>query len=216
MKFRSNTREQTQANYDRLSRFYDLLTSGTEQKIQQEGMAGLRLQEGESVLEIGCGTGRALVQLARLAGNSGHVYGLDLSPGMLKVAFSRLHKEGLQDRVQLDRADAVNLPYPNCSMDAVFMSFTLELFSDHDISLVLQECGRVLKKGGRICLVAISRTRPGWALKLYEWIQHRFPVVIDCRPIYPSRELQEAGFSEINTVGRSVWGLPVEVVLAIK
>src|SRR5665647_1940455 len=97
----SSTREQVQANYDRLSRLYDWLIMGPEMKLQREGLSRLQVHEGESVLEIGFGTGHGLVMLARSVGSMGRVYGIDLSTGMLRVASSRLAKAGLAERVEL-------------------------------------------------------------------------------------------------------------------
>jgi ubiquinone/menaquinone biosynthesis C-methylase UbiE len=211
----SNTREQVRANYDRLSHVYDWFTMGPERKLQQEGLARLQVHAGESVLEIGFGTGRGLVILAHSVGSTGSVYGIDLSAGMLQVAASRLAGAGLADRVELKQADAVELPYLDSSLDAVFMSFTLELFDTPEISMVLKECRRVLCPGGRICLVALSNTRPGLALAIYEWAHRTFPLLVDCRPIFATEALQQAEFAEVQTVQRSLWGLAVESVCAL-
>jgi len=211
----SNTREQVQANYDRLSHVYDWFTTGPERKLQREGIARLQVHEGESVLEIGFGTGQGLVIMARSVGSTGRVYGIDLSAGMLRVAASRIAGAGLAERVELRQADAAQLPYPESSMDAVFMSFTLELFDTPEISMVLRECRRVLRPGGRIVLVALSNTRPGLALTIYEWAHRTFPLFVDCRPIFATEAVQQAGFAEVKAVKSSLWGLAVESVCAV-
>ncbi|MEQ8235534.1 MAG: methyltransferase domain-containing protein [Syntrophomonadaceae bacterium] len=209
------SRELTRQNYDRLSRYYDWLTLGPERKIQQEGITRLQVLEGESVLEVGFGTGRTLVSLAQAAGDTGRIYGIDLSPGMLQTARMKVKRAGLEDRIELVEGDAVRLPFVQNSMDAVFMSFTLELFTDEEIMVVLTECRRVLKTGGRICLVSLSASRSGCLSSIYKWAHRAFPSVVDCRPIYPREAVQSAGFSEIQSVLRYVWGLPVEIVSAV-
>src|SRR5512146_1079126 len=133
------------ANYNRLSRWYDLISGSGEAGLRKLGLASLSLQPGENVLEIGCGTGQALPLLAQSAGDHGAAAGIDLSEGMLRVARVRLDKMKPRCRVSLAQGDASCLPYRSGAFDAVFMSFTLELFSTQDILSVLSECRRVLK-----------------------------------------------------------------------
>ncbi len=63
------TRAQTRATYDRLSRWYDLLTGASERRFRNLGLCELDVRPGERVLEIGPGTGQALVVLAQAAGS---------------------------------------------------------------------------------------------------------------------------------------------------
>lgn len=81
--------------YDHLSCAYDLLAGSSETEFMHLGLDMLAMNPGEIVLEIGCGTGKALVELCHQAGEMGRVYGLDLSPGMLQVTHKRLEKGNL-------------------------------------------------------------------------------------------------------------------------
>src|SRR5208282_2355429 len=147
------------------------------------------------VLEIGYGTGHCLVQLAKAVGPEGKVFGIDLSEGMRAQARVRLQKEHLIDRVELASGDATRLPYPGDSMDAVFMSFTLELFDTPEIPQVLAECRRALKAGGRIVVVGMSKEgKHGLVYEAYEWSHRHFPNFVDCRPIFVSQVVAAAGF----------------------
>jgi len=213
----TRSKAQAQAAYDRLSRWYDALAGGSEKRLIDAGLLKLAVCEGERTLEIGSGAGHAICALAQSVGDAGRVYGLDISAGMLRVAQRRVDRTGLSGRVDLRQGDAAQLPFQDGSFDAVFSSFTLELFDTPEIPDVLSECRRVLRAGGRLCVVAMSHTgKPGLMLKLYEWAHDRFPRFVDCRPIYAQAAVQQAGFHLVDATAKSVWGLPVEIVLAHK
>lgn len=200
--------------YDRLSGWYDLLAR-SERKFVRQGVEMLALQPGESSLEIGPGTGHALLALARAVGPLGQVYGVDISPGMLHQAKQKLSRAGLSRPVRLVCADGARLALESSCFDAALLSFTLELFDTPDIPLVLGECRRVLRDGGRLCVVALAREGGSrLMLRLYNWAHARFPTWVDCRPILPARLLQDNGFRIQEVVRGGMWGLPVQVVLA--
>jgi len=209
------SKEAARAAYDRLSRWYDLLAGGSEKKFADIGLQKLEVEPGEKILEIGFGTGGSLVTLVQLAGATGKIYGVDLSTGMFRIAREKLKKNELVDRVELQCADAERLPYPNHFLDAVFMSFVLELFDTPDLPQVLRECKRTLKPNGRICVVALAK-RKKLSVRLYEWFHLRFPVHVDCRPILARETIEEAGFQIVDSTEQSMWGLPVEIVVARK
>ncbi len=210
----SRTQSEAQANYDRLSRWYDLIEGGWEGRPRRLGLQLLAAQPGERVLEIGCGTGTSLIALAKVAGEQGRVFGLDLSPGMLSVAAKKLKKKNLLQRVDLRQGNALRLPYQQASMDAVFMAFTLELFDTPEIPLVLRECRRVLKPDGRLAVVAMSKMGGVKGMqRAYEWFHTRYPRSIDCRPIYLRRSLEQNGFFVIEHRQVSLTGLGVEIAV---
>ncbi len=213
----NRSRETTRHTYNRLSRWYDLFAGTNEQAASWEGLKRLKIRKGEHVLEIGCGTGENLLSLANAVGQNGRVYGLDLSEGMLGVARSKLARANLQYRVDLNRGDAVFLPYGSETMETVFLAFTLELFDSPEIPLVLAESMRVLKPAGRIGVVSLSkRANPNWITRAYEWSHEKFPHLIDCRPISVLSEMQTAGFQLLQVSNRSLWGLPVDIVVGEK
>ncbi len=211
-----NSREETRKYYDRIAKIYDLMADHSEAPVRRAALELLAARPGEKVLEVGFGTGHCLVELAKAVGPGGKVYGLDISDGMLGLARANLEKDGMAGRAELACGDASKLPYPDALLDAVFMSFTLELFDTPEIPRVLAECKRALRPGGRVAVAAMSKEGGhGVAFHLYEWTHQHFPNFVDCRPIFVARALEEAGFRVARKENRDVW-VPVEVVLAEK
>jgi ubiquinone/menaquinone biosynthesis C-methylase UbiE len=213
----SRTKEDAKRVYDRISRVYDLLTGPFEGKYTERALTHLSIQEGETVLEIGFGAGRCLKRIAESVGKTGRVYGIDISSGMLEVTRRRLEKARLMDRVELHCGDAASLPYADCAFDAVFMSFTLELFDIPEIPTLLEEAKRVLKPGGRIGIASMSKENgESLFLRLYEWAHMKWPKYVDCRPIYAEQSLRDAGFEIRHKEKVKLFGLPGEIVVAVK
>jgi ubiquinone/menaquinone biosynthesis C-methylase UbiE len=210
------TKEQTRAFYNKISRVYDLLADRSEAPVRRAGLLLLRARAGERILEIGCGTGHSLVELAAGVGPKGLVLGLDLSNEMLRWAKANVRKARMAERVRLRCGDAAHMSYADESMDAVFMSFSLELFDTPEIAQVLGECKRVLRPGGRIVVVGMSKEGEHEALVgVFEWAHRHFPNFLDCRPIYVRGALEEAGFRIVKALRKHMW-IPVEVVLGVK
>ena len=209
------SKAQARANYNRLSRWYDIIAGNTERKYRDIGLAKLNARQGESVLEIGYGTGHSLLALAQAVGENGRITGIDISDGMYTIAHNRIQKAGLANRIELHIADALTHPFPTHSFSAIFMSFTLELFDTPEIPILLQQCYDWLQPNGRIVIVSLIK-KPGTAVHIYEWFHKKMPTAIDCRPINAQSDLALAGFVIEDTTALSMWGLPVAVILARK
>jgi len=203
--------------YDRISRIYDYLTLAFERRFAERALKSLMVTGGETVIEIGFGSGYCLQRIAESVGETGVAHGIDISSGMIKVTGRRLSRAGLTGRVHICRGDAANLPYTDNAFDAVFMSYTLELFDTPEIPGVLEEVQRVLKPGGRLAVASMSRAAGGSViLRLYEWAHTRWPKYADCRPIYSEQLLSQAGFRiETAEIVKS-YGFPNEIVIALK
>jgi ubiquinone/menaquinone biosynthesis C-methylase UbiE len=210
------TKDQTRAYYNKISRFYDLLSDRSEAPMRKAGLDLLKPVPGEKILEIGFGTGHTLAALAKAVGREGKVFGIDLSDRMVQLAKKNLAELGLINRARLRCGDATQLPYMADSMDAVFISFALELFDTPDIPKVLSECKRVLQKDGRIVVVGMSKEGVREPLiGVFEWTHKHFPNFIDCRPIYVREALKDAGFTIQKALKKHMW-IPVEIVLGAK
>ena len=210
------TRDEAKAFYNKIARVYDFLSDTSEAPIRSLGLEKLDVREGERVLEVGFGTGTSLVELARMVGSKGKVFGADIADHMLDVSRQKLRDKRLDDRVALICADATALPYLSDSMDAIFMSFTLELFDTGEIPLVMAECRRVLRPDGRLSVVSMSKEGEEWAIvHIFEWTHKHFPNFLDCRPIFVRHAVRAAGFQIENAERRTMW-VPVEIVLGRK
>jgi len=161
--------------------------------------------EGEKVLDVACGTG---ILFPKLAKRFHKVYGVDYSLPMLKEA----RKKNLK-KVRLVRADALNLPLKNNSVDSVVVSLGLRHFSD--IDKALQEIHRVLKKNGSLHILEVGLPRNKLLRKLFIFFlkkiilplgkfrakddvyQHLFGSIIEF-PHYEEliKKLHRVGFSE--------------------
>jgi ubiquinone/menaquinone biosynthesis C-methylase UbiE len=210
------TKEETKAFYNKIARVYDLLAEHSEAPVRKAGIEMLHVRPGQRILEVGFGTGHSLIELARLAGPSGKVFGIDLSDKMVEIAQKLAEKEGMETRIELSCGDALYLPYESESLDGIFISFTLELFDTPEIPLVLSECKRMLKPGGRIVIVGMSRVAPeGLMMEMFEWTHQHFPNYLDCRPILVQEALEDAGFGICDTKIMKMW-INVEIVCGLK
>ena len=211
------TEQEAAASYTRLSKWYDRFGHSSEWPHIAEGLRLLNVQPGESVLEVGFGTGRSLIALAHAVGSTGQVIGIDLAEGMIAVARGQLRQESATSDVLLNRGSALHLPYAAASFDAVFSTFMLDLIDTPDIAIALGEMRRVLKPGGRVGLVSMSKACTGNVIvQVYERFHRWLPKLIDCRPIYLQSAVESAGLQcEVHQM-RSMWGIPVEIVVATK
>lgn len=209
------TKEEAKRFYGKISRAYDYFTGAFERKHAQRALECLSINEGEAVLEIGFGSGHCLRRISQSVGVTGKTCGIDISAGMVEVTKRRLAKAQLTDRVELCRGDAATLPYSSNAFDAVFVSFTLELFDTPEISEVLEEVKRVLRPTGRLGIASMSRESGKSApLRLYEWAHMKWPRYVDCRPIYLEKSLINAGYRIRSREMTRMVGLPIEIIVA--
>jgi demethylmenaquinone methyltransferase/2-methoxy-6-polyprenyl-1,4-benzoquinol methylase len=150
--------DRTAGDYDRIER---LMALGSGSWYRHRALQNAGLRPGMTVLDIGVGTGLTACEAARIVGDPTRVIGFDPSAGMMAQA-------KVPDGVRLAAGSAESIPVPDGSADFLSMGYALRHVSD--LSLALREFHRVLKPGGRICLLEITRPEGGCAralLKMY-------------------------------------------------
>jgi len=199
--------------YTKFSIFMSLIEK-SEKSLRKRSLELLQLQKGERVLEIGFGRGTALIEISKAVGETGEVYGIDLTTEMIKIAKKNLAKKNILN-VKVREGDARNLPYKNKYFDVVYMASTLELFDTPDIPIVLNEIKRVLKSTGRLCVVSIPRggRENSLGVKAYEWSHRTFQSFASCRPIYVEDSIKRAGYNITKTDVIGVF-FPMKIVIA--
>ncbi len=199
--------------YAKFSKIMGLIEK-SEKSLRKRSLELLKLKKGEKVLEIGFGRGTTLIEMSKTVGEKGELYGIDLTPEMLKITKKNLIKSHLFN-VNVEEGDARNLPYKNNYFDAVYIASTLELFDTPDIPIVLNEIKRVLKPTGRLCVVSIPKEgrESSLGVRLFEWSHRTFQNYASCRPIYVEDSIKRAGYKIMKT---NVVGIffPMKIVIA--
>jgi len=175
---------------------------------------------GMQVLDLASGTGEPAISLASHVGEPGHVTATDLSAGLLEIAAKRAKARGLKN-FTTQQADAHSLPFPDNSFDLATSRFGVMFF--HDPSAAVQELRRVLRPGGRACLLVWGAFKqPYWESMM--GVVHRHVGGPLLQPDGPdpfrfatpgrlSKILLNAGFNAVEADTRAlpwVWQGPVE------
>jgi len=211
------TKEEAKQTYDWLSRYYDYVIGAFGQKYAKMALERLSIVEGETVLEIGFGTGYCLKRIAEFIGQKSRAYGIDISSGMIEMTKKRFAKVGLANGVELLCGDAVSMPFDKSTFDAVFMSFVLEVFATPEIPRVLEQIKQVLKPGGRLGVASMSKENgESVFLKLYEWIHNKWPKYVGSTPIYAEQALIDTGYQIKSKEKTKLFRLPIEIIVAVK
>ena len=150
--------DNTAADYDRIEA---MLAWGTGSRYRRDALIRGGLKAGMKVLDVGVGTGLVAAQACILAGDAARVTGVDPSPGMMAAS-------KLPDTMVLIEGRAESLPFPDNHFDFLSMGYALRHIGD--LGVAFGEFERVLKPGGRLCLLEITRpqSRLGrWLLKNY-------------------------------------------------
>jgi demethylmenaquinone methyltransferase / 2-methoxy-6-polyprenyl-1,4-benzoquinol methylase len=150
--------DHTAPDYDRIEAIF---AWGSGPRYRRQALVRGGLKTGMKVLDVGVGTGLLAAQACFLTGDAALVTGVDPSPGMMAAG-------KLPETMVLIEGRAESLPFPDNHFDFLSMGYALRHISD--LAVAFAEFERVLKPGGRLCILEITQAqnRVGrWLLKNY-------------------------------------------------
>ncbi|NRF67422.1 class I SAM-dependent methyltransferase [Aquincola sp. S2] len=151
--------DDTAPDYDRIER---VLAFGTGPWYRRRALQRAGLAVGAKVLDVGIGTGLVAREALKLIGPNGRLVGVDPSPGMMN--------EVLLPGVELLQGKAESLPRPDASSDFVSMGYALRHISD--VTAAFAEFHRVLKPGGRLLVLEITKPTGRFATRMLKGYMH--------------------------------------------
>lgn len=203
-------RERVSALFDRVADSYDRVGVDLFQPIAARLVEEVAPKVGEHVVDIGCGSGAALLPLAAAVGTGGRAIGLDLAPRMVAAAADNAAREGLT--VEVMTGDAADPDLPTESFDIVTAS--LVLFFLPEPVAALSAWGELLVDGGRIGVSTFGAYDAAWEPVDAIFEPYLPPGMRDARTTGKQgpfgsdagveRLLVEAGFTDVRTVAGSV------------
>jgi 27-O-demethylrifamycin SV methyltransferase len=144
---------------------------------------GGRIEQGNSVLDVGCGTGAPAVRLAKELG--AHVTGITTSEEGIRAAKARAAAEGVAERTAFEQRDGMANGLPDGTFDRVWVLESSHLMRRRD--QLIAENARVLRSGGRMVLCDIVLKRP---LDLAEVRRLREPLAL-LRAVYGDARMEQ-------------------------
>ena len=148
--------------FDRIARRYDLLNRlmsfGVDRRWRKRTVAALALTGPARVLDVATGTGDLAIDIARRHRDA-TVVGVDPSVGMLEVGRRKIAARGLADRIELVEGDAQALAFPDDHFAGATIAFGIRNVPDRAAGL--REMARVVRPGGRVCVLELGEPRGG-------------------------------------------------------
>jgi ubiquinone/menaquinone biosynthesis C-methylase UbiE len=183
---------------------YDLLiwlvTLGRERRFRERLLQPARLKPGESVLDVGCGSGSLAIAARHHVGVAGSVHGVDASDAMISRARRKARKAKAD--VTFESALAQSLPFPDARFDVVLSTVMLH----HLPRKIREECARemrrVLKPGGRLLVVEFGGAPPHGRGPIAHL--HRHGLI---KPRELAELVSEAGLEVVGKGALGIWDL---------
>ena len=181
------TPSQTRALYRRRARHYDRfvglfrLAGARVSTYRRRAVEALSVSAGDTVVDLGCGTGGNFPWLERALTASGRVVGVDLTDAMLCEARHRVERAGWAN-VDLVEFDVADYEFSD-TVAGVLSTFAMTMVDDYDG--VIRRAAEALRPGGRLAILEMKRPegKPDWMIRFGAWLLRPFGV----RPDYAKR-----------------------------
>lgn len=128
-----------------------LMTFGKDKKLRDDTIKLARIKPGDSILEIGCGTGSLTIAAKEHVGPSGKVAGIDIAPEMVTVASRKATRKSVDVSFQVGSIEQI--PFPENHFDVVLCSFMIFHMPEDVRRKGFPEIYRVLKSGGHVFIL---------------------------------------------------------------
>ncbi len=154
--------------YDRIAPIYDLAAwpynAVRARHLSERAIIELRIEPGDTVVDLGTGTGWNLPLLADAVGPGGRVIGVDISPGMLEQAGQRISERSSRN-IELVEAD-LSTYQPPPETKAIISTFAMEMRPDY--ADIIHRLGTEIVDGGRIATTGMRNPArwPEWLIRL--------------------------------------------------
>ncbi len=157
--------------FDAIASRYDLMnllmTGGLIKYWHRVFQSKTGLKPGQKALDVCCGTGDLSLVMASQVGSAGSVVGVDFSPEMLRVGRKKVANSRYRNVIELQEGDALQLPFKDNTFDSAAIGFALRNVSDVD--RVLCEMTRVVRPGGTVVSLELSKPRYRWLSGPFWW-----------------------------------------------
>jgi len=171
----STSPAQTEGRLIRWASFYDgvvnLMTFGRAKRLRQMTLDQALIQPGETLLDVGCGTGGVTIPAKIRVGINGSAAGIDPAPEMIAVARRKAQRAGIEIDFRVGVIES--LPFPDETFDVVTASMMMHHLPPHLQVQGLAEIWRVLKPGGRILIADMMRPSKSFGRRVFSLlVQH--------------------------------------------
>jgi len=208
------THQEIVRKYNLIASIYDIFGVLAETKARQRALELASIRNGEKVLEVAFGTGLNFAQVLK-RNPEGRVDGIDVSEKMLERTKKRISKIG-RNNYTLHLGDCRRLPFADGTYDLLMNQYLLDILPVEDYLPLLLEFKRVLKPGGRMVLVHMTKGEK-WVNQIYVRIyKMKPPLLAGCRGLMAQPFLEEAGFKDFHREFVSQLGFPSEVIKGVK